>query len=364
MRVLMLSKACVVGAYQRKLEEIAAYDDVTLTVAVPPVWKDERGALRLERAHTQGYRLEVLPLALNGSFHFHFYPKLRQLLYAVQPDLVHIDEEPYNLATFLANRQARRLGMKTLWFSWQNLRRTYPWPFSWMERYNLRHTDYAIVGSKTAGAVWRAKGYRGRLAVIPQFGVDPVIFSPPETRRAVAPVRLAYVGRLVPEKGIDLFLRALEKVPSDWRATILGQGPEMARLKAQAAPMNWRVRFLSGLPSTEMPAFYREIDVLVLPSRSRPNWTEQFGRVLVEAMACGAAVVGAETGEIPHVVGDAGLTFPENDVTALRSVLASLVVDASLRQELGKQGRLRVLQRFTQRQIARETVEVYREVLG
>lgn len=364
MRVLMLSKACVVGAYQRKLEEIAAHDDVTLTVGVPPVWKDERGALRLEAAHTEGYRLVVLPLALNGSFHLHFYPKLRQLLCEVQPDLVHIDEEPYNLATFLANRQARRLGMQTLWFSWQNLPRTYPWPFSWIERYNLRHTDYAIVGSETAEAVWRAKGYQGRLAVIPQFGVDPAIFSPPETRRAASPVRLAYVGRLVHEKGVDLFLRALEKVPGDWQATILGQGQEMARLKAQAAPINDRVRFLGGLPSTEMPAFYQEIDVLVLPSRSRPNWTEQFGRVLVEAMACGVAVVGAETGEIPHVMGGAGLTFPENDVGALRALLGRLVADASLRRELGKQGRSRVLQRFTQHQVAQETVGVYREVMG
>mgnify|MGYP006288296805 CR=1 FL=1 len=360
----MLSKACVVGAYQRKLEEIAAHADVILTVAVPPVWKDERGALRLERAHTAGYRLAVLPLALNGSFHGHFYPTFGRLLRETQPDLVHIDEEPYNLATFLANRKARRMGMKTLWFSWQNLQRAYPWPFSWIERYNLRHTDYALVGSKTAAAVWKTKGYQGPMAVIPQFGVDPAIFSPPETPRAPAPVHFAYVGRLVPEKGVDLLVAALKGLRGDWRATILGCGPASARLQAQAAPLNGRVRFLDSLPSTEMPAFYRQIDVLVLPSRSRPNWTEQFGRVLVEAMACGAVVVGAETGEIPHVVGEAGLTFPEDDVEALRDLLAQLTADVTLRRALGAQGRSRVLQHFTQHQIACKTVDVYREIMG
>ena len=362
MRVLMLSKACIVGAYQRKLEEIAAHSDVELSVAVPPAWKDERGVTRLERAHTEGYRLIVLPLALNGSFHFHVYPTFGRVLQEVKPDLVHIDEEPYNLATYLANRQACRLGAKTLWFSWQNLRRTYPWPFSWIERYNLRHTDYAIVGSQSAKAVWRAKGYQGPLAVIPQFGVDPVIFSPPETRREDGAVHIAYVGRLVPEKGVDLLLDALQGLRGDWRATILGQGPAAERLQMQADRLNGRVHFLSMMPSTAMPAFYRKVDVLVLPSRARPNWTEQFGRVLVEAMACGVAVVGSETGEIPHVIGEAGLTFPEDDVSALRAILTRLMDDAALRRTLGTKGRARVLQHFTQHQIAQETVDVYREM--
>lgn len=364
MRILMLSKACIVGAYQRKLEEIAKHSDVTLTVAVPPAWKDERGTTTLENAHTEGYQLVVLPLALNGSFHCHFYPTFGRLLRKAQPDLVHIDEEPYNFATFLANRQARRLNIKTLWFSWQNLKRMYPWPFSQIEEYNLHHTDYAIVGSKSAKAVWQAKGYQGPLAVIPQFGVDPTIFSPPERRRNKTPVHIAYVGRLVPEKGVDLLLEGLKDLPGDWRATILGQGPERDRLQAQARSLKGRVHFLDMVPSTEMPTFYRKIDVLVLPSRSRRNWTEQFGRVLIEALACGAAVVGSDTGEIPYVLGDAGLTFPENDAAALHVILKRLINDDSLRRTLGTRGRSRVLQRFTQHQIAQETVGVYREILG
>src|SRR5450432_1755364 len=50
-RVLMVSKACLVGVYQRKLEEMAACPDLELTVAVPASWRDERGVMRLERAH-------------------------------------------------------------------------------------------------------------------------------------------------------------------------------------------------------------------------------------------------------------------------------------------------------------------------
>lgn len=368
MRVLMLSKACIVGAYQRKLEEMAVLaPEMALVVAVPPCWKDKAGVTRLELAHTRGYRLEVLPLAFNGLFHLHFYPTLGRLIREFRPDVVHIDEEPYNLATYLANRQARRCGAKTLWFSWQNLLRRYPPPFAWIEQYNLRHTDYAIAGSATAAEVWRHKGYTGPLSVIPQFGVDPDIFLPPE--HDIPPdhiPHIAYAGRLVAEKGLGLLLEALAGLDGPWRATIQGNGPEEARLRALAEHYNLtsRVTFCPPVPSVDMPAFYHGLDVLALPSRTQENWTEQFGRVLVEAMACGVAVVGSAAGEIPHVIDDAGIVFPENDVEALRAALARLIHDPAWRQDLGARGRARVLAHFTQQHVAQQTVQVYREMLA
>jgi len=366
LRVFMLSKACIVGVYQRKLEEMVMdAPEMTLLVATPASWKDEGGVKLLERAHIRGYRLETLPLAFNGQFHLHFYPTLGRHLRDFRPDIVHIDEEPYNLATYHANRLARRCGAKTLWFSWQNLLRRYPPPFVWLERYNLRHVDYAIAGSQTAAAVWRQKGYAGPLAVIPQFGVDPEIFTPPDAPRNGDAMHIAYVGRLVPEKGVDVLLRALAGLEGEWRATILGNGPEEERLRRLAAESGLaeRVTFCSAIPSTAMPAFYRTLDVLVLPSRTQPNWTEQFGRVLVEAMACGVVAVGSEAGEIPHVIGDAGPVFPENDALALHAALKRLLESPELRRQLGARGRARVLAQFTQQQVAQATVAVYREML-
>ncbi|NBD34527.1 MAG: glycosyltransferase, partial [Chloroflexi bacterium] len=320
MRVLMLSKACIVGAYQRKLEEMAVLaPEMSLTVVVPPFWQDERGKLPLEKAHTEGYDLRVIPMLFNGSFHLHLYPTLGRVMREVQPDIVHIDEEPYNVATYHAHRLARRHGARALWFSWQNLQRRYPPPYAWMERYNLRHIDYALTGSQTAAQVWRQKGYDGPLAVIPQFGVDPQHFAPPPTpapdERPTHIVHIIYVGRLVPEKGVDLLLTALAELEGAWRATILGRGPEAAKLRAltERLGLSERVAFRERLPSVEMPRFYQRADVLALPSRTRSNWMEQFGRVLIEAMACGVAVVGAESGEIPYVIGDAGLLCPEDD---------------------------------------------------
>ncbi len=358
----MISKACLVGIYQRKLEEIARHDDVELRVVVPPYWRDERGRIELERSFTTGYELVVEPMALNGSFHLHFYPLLARQFRAFRPDVVHLDEEPYNLSTFHGMALAHRYGRSALWFSWQNLQRRYPPPFSLFERTCLQQASGAIAGSRTAAQVWRAKGYTGPLAVIPQFGVDPELFCPGR-REGRETLVVGYAGRLVEEKGVDLLLRAaagLKRI----RVRILGSGPLRDQLERLAVElgMGKQVEFLPPLPSTQMPDFYRRLDVLVLPSRSRSNWVEQFGRVLVEAMACGVPVVGARSGEIPHVIGDSGLLFAEEDVMGLQEHLARLAADADLRADLAQRGRERVLAHYTQARVAAQTVAFYREV--
>ncbi|MFQ5610511.1 MAG: glycosyltransferase [Anaerolineae bacterium] len=378
----MISKALIVGTYQKKLEEMAAVPDIDLTVVVPPCWIDERGTMPLERVYTQGYDLRVTEIALNGHFHLHYYPRLKKIIQEVQPDVVHIDEEPYNVASFQAMRLARRVGARTVVFTWQNLRRSYPPPFRWIERYVLRNTDALIAGNSEAIDVWRAKKYGGPIYVIPQFGVDPRIFQRQEhairkskpsillrrsARRPSQPhLTIGYVGRLVPQKGIDILLQAAARLEGPWDLKILGGGPERYRLErmAQWLGISGRVTFSPQLPSTHLPNYLSGLDVLVLPSLSRPNWKEQFGRVLVEAMACNVVVVGAESGAIPEVVGDAGLTFPEGDIEALHDRLQRLLSDPELRQTFQKLGRQHVTERFTQAAIARATVKVYRQILG
>src|SRR5215208_3102517 len=97
MRILMLSKALVVGAYQKKAEELAALPGVELTVAVPPVWREPGvGDKVLELRSARGYQLAVLPIWLNGRHHTRFYPAIKRLLGHVRHDIFHIDEESFN----------------------------------------------------------------------------------------------------------------------------------------------------------------------------------------------------------------------------------------------------------------------------
>jgi len=366
MHVVMISKACIVGAYQKKLEELAREPDIRLTVLVPPGWKDDRGEQRLERVFTQGYELRETPLALNGHFHFHFYPRLARELDELQPDLLHIDEEPYNLATRQAMGQARRRGLPALFFTWQNINRRYPPPFRWWEQYNYRHARYVIAGNHDATRVISEKGYDGPTAVIPQFGVDPDLFSPAEAPPSPRPFTIGYAGGFVQAKGVDVLIRACARLSGDWALHLAGAGPEESALRAQAAQLgiDKRIRWLGKLSSVKMPAFYRALDTLVLPSRTMPNWKEQFGRVLVEAMACQTPVIGSDSGEIPYVIGDAGLIFAEGDAEALAAHLDALREDSTLRSALGQRGRQRALAHFTQAQVARATAAVYRRMMG
>ena len=369
MRVVLLSKALVVGAYQRKAEEIAR-QGVELTVLTPPSWRDRRGTQEAERLHTFGYELRTIPVLFNGAYHIHFYPTLVKELRGLKPQVVHVDEEPYNLATFLGVRAARAVGAKPLFFTWQNLLRRYPPPFNWFERTVYRACSLAIAGNAEARDVLARKGYKDEIVVLPQFGVDPSIFRPQEEEERAKQgekeeaFHIGYAGGLLPEKGLDLLLRACAGLEGDWRLTLVGSGEEIEALRRLASESGIADRVTLGvrLPSGKMPDFYRSLDTLVLPSRTRPNWKEQFGRVLIEAMACGVPALGSSSGEIPNVIGDAGLVFPEGDIEALRSQLKRLMKDRAARNRLAEAGRQRVLTHFTMEEIARQTVAAYRAV--
>lgn len=363
-RVLMISKACVVGIYQRKLEEIAAcgYD---LRVLVPPSWRDERGEQTLERVHTKGYDLRVTPIWLNGRFHLHVYPQLLKEISRFRPHIVHIDEEPYNAATWQALWGARRSGARTLFFTWQNIHRDYPPPFNWGERWVLNVADGAIAGTQGAAHVWHQKGFAKPLAVIPQFGVDTERFVP-ASYRPQRPFTIGYVGRLVPEKGIDTLLEAIALLDGDWRLHIVGGGPQRQTLVERVAHLGIgeRTLFIPQMPSTDIAHAYHQLDVLVLPSRTRPNWKEQFGRVLIEAMACGITVIGSDSGAIPDIIGKAGYIFPEGDVVALSNILRLLQNAPQERARMADLGRKRVQEHFTHGQIAQATATFYERLLA
>jgi len=370
MRVLMLSKALVAGTAQRKLEELAACPGMELTLVTPPYWLHDNGHKQvLEKLYTSGYRMIVTRMARNGNYHLHSYPELGRIVREVQPEIMHIDEEPYNLATFQAMRLAHRFRAHALFFTWQNLYRSYPPPFRQMELYNYAHAEVALAGNREAVEVLRRKGYRKQVSVIPQFGFDPQIYqrpAPRPERQPGSPFILGFLGRLVATKGLNTIIEALAILPACCQALFVGDGPQQSILQEQAQRLGLgeRVTFRPGVPSSQVPAILSAFDVHVLPSRTFPNWKEQFGRTLAEAMACETPVIGSDAGEIPHVIADAGLLFPEGDAAALAACVRRLLDAPDLCAELASRGRQRVLAEYTQERIARQTFAVYQQLLA
>jgi glycosyltransferase involved in cell wall biosynthesis len=360
-KVLVVSKALVSAAYRRKLREIARLG-VDLVAVVPEEWKEGSGQ-RFEREEDPSYRVIVTRLRLNGRFHLHYYPELSRILGRESPDLLHVDEEPYNAATFLATRSASRHSTPSIFFTWQNIPRSYPPPFRQMESWVYRASALALAGSYEAERVLRLKGFMGPVQVVPQFGVDPEVFVPGAAPSG--PFTVGFFNRLVPAKGPLIALKAFALLPPDARLLMVGDGPLRDQIRREIAQrgLQSRVELRSRVPSEEVPELLRSVHVSILPSLSTPSWKEQFGRVLIESMASGVPVVGSSSGEIPQVIGEAGIVVPEGDADRLGKALLSLCGDPSLRRDLAERGRRRVLEHYTQAQIAEQTVAAYRQAV-
>jgi glycosyltransferase involved in cell wall biosynthesis len=108
---------------------------------------------------------------------------------------------------------------------------------------------------------------------------------------------------------------------------------------------------------------YHELDLFVMPTETTDRIREQFGRVLVEAMASGVPVIGSTCGAIPEVIGDAGLVFPERDASALAAAIKRLLTNVGLRERLTTLGRARVEQNYSWNVVAEKTYEFFQEVL-
>ena len=176
-------------------------------------------------------------------------------------------------------------------------------------------------------------------------GVDAELFHPvdaaPGIDRDGGPLRLLFAGRVSPEKGLDVLLRALVRVDGDWTLAVAGDGPGLpgARAEAGRLGLSAQVRWLGFVPREAMPGVYREADVL-----AQPSLYEGLPNAVLEAMASGLAVVTTDTpGASALVRPDTGLTVPRADAGALAEALAALCADRALVRRLGATGRATAL---------------------
>jgi glycosyltransferase involved in cell wall biosynthesis len=359
MRLSVLSHSCVVDTNQQLYAALEA-QGVTLQLIVPEAWRDDMAERVLRPTRWEGLRalVQPVPVHASGSVPLHVYrADLRRWLYLFQPDAVYCENESYALSTFqaaLANRFSVRRPF--LFRNNQNLAKQLPWPFRQAERFVLGHAACANLINAEAGQLLRAKGYKGRMAYMP-YGLDPELHHPMDARELRAAwgspgFVFGYVGRLVEEKGLRVLLEAFARLhpESDAALVVLGDGPLRGELAQRVAspPLAGRVRWLPAVPHREVPRYLSALDVLVLPSLTRPGWKEQFGRVIIEAAACGTPVIGSDSGEIPHLITrlGAGLVVPEGQPEPLARAMAQLQADPVHMLALRERGRREVVQQF------------------
>jgi glycosyltransferase involved in cell wall biosynthesis len=234
----------------------------------------------------------------------------------------------------------------------------------------MKLSDAAIVGNTDGRQILQAKGYLKPIFVIPQLGIS-VDFKqktksfPLLNHSNRNTFIVGYIGRIIKLKGIDTLLKAVSLMEQRTITLIIGRGDELPELKktANALGIEERVIFIDTVPHEEIAGYLEAIDVLVLPSLTGKDWKEQFGQVLIEAMACGTPVVGSDSGAIPDVIGDAGLIFKEGDAVDLAEKL-QIMMNEEFREDLRQRGIKRVKTYFTHQKVAAATHTVYRFIMG
>jgi glycosyltransferase involved in cell wall biosynthesis len=339
---------------------------VSLAVAVPDQWAAGDGATRTtEGGDDSG--VQIVPIPVRGPLTEPDWLRwnataLRRLLAEFRPELLHIEEEPWTQPAALGIRLARRLGIKTALSIAESLPRSFTIAQSLRRERTLRQATGLIASNRLALALAVKRRPAVPQLTLPRLGVSPPPALPP--REPHTGLAIGFVGRLVPERGLDLLFRACVGLAGDWSLTVVGTGPSQEELEAlaQRLGISARISWLGALPRQGLDDLWPRLDCFVLPSRTTQRWVATVGRAALHAMAHGVAVVGTDSGAVPELVGDAGRIVPEEDVPALSAALQELYADRAECARLGSAGRRRVLERFSDDAIAAKTLTFWRSL--
>ncbi|MEL6604682.1 MAG: hormogonium polysaccharide biosynthesis glycosyltransferase HpsO [Cyanobacteria bacterium J06614_10] len=389
MKILVASHTYIVDLNCEKLRSLTQIDpQIEVTVVVPKVWNP--GGVQSKRIEPQPKeegRFRVVPisnLSQNNQSLLSFGADIIPLLRDFQPDIIHVEQGAKSLGygELITFNRLLRLKAKNVFFTWWNLPYEVKFPISWLEAYNLKHTDGLIVGNQDGADILATHGYHGPVIVMPQLGVDESLFRPAQQPALAAQHGISegefvvgFVGRFVEEKGLLTLFKALGKLttPKPWKLLLLGRGPLKETLEqlAQAQGISDRIIWINSVPHADVPRYINLMDTLVLPSEttyqfktmSSAGWKEQFGHVIIEAMACGVPVIGSDSGEIPHVIKSDGLVFPEGNVDALSEKITHLIEQPDQQKALGEKGYQRAMTEYTNRALAKRQIEFYETLL-
>ena len=211
-----------------------------------------------------------------------------------------------------------------------------------------------IVPVKSTKQCWEQFGLKNIL--VHPFGVDSGLFD--YSKNVLSDqLKILYVGRVTPEKGLDYLLKAVSLLSFPHSLTIAGSG-RIDYYRRLAQNLGCDVTFLGPVEYHRLPKVYHEHNVFVLPSITTPYWKEQFGTVLTEAMATGRIVIGSNSGAIPEVIGDAGFIVPEKTIESLKETLSRVYQDERILRVIPKKARQRTEEHFNLRKNIKKFIRI------
>jgi glycosyltransferase involved in cell wall biosynthesis len=378
MKILVIGHAYIAPINQEKWKTFARlnpHDQVT--VIFPMEWHDQLFTLEQEnkqKTREQNCTFIGLPASYSGLEIKYTYKtsSIIKLLKEIKPDIIYVEQGDSALSYFQVIMASILFAprAKRLFFTWIN----------WKPKISLKHKLFfgtigkinrffshgAIVGNYDAQVLLEEKKFTKPILVLPQLGID--LEQIPHTTEQNNKT-IGFVGRLVPEKGIFDLLNAfysLHQTHPDWHLVFVGTGPSKEELqkKIKALHLETHVTIKDPVPHEQIFTLLHKIEILVLPSYDVPTWREQFGHILIEAMALKIPVIGSTGGEIPNVIGNAGSIFTQRNISDLASKISTLIQDETLRKELGKKGLERVKQEYSHEIIAQKSKDFLAKLLS
>ncbi len=388
MKILVASHTYIVDLNCEKLRNLVKLEaNIEVTVVVPKRWRP--GGVQnkniIESQFRQEGNFRVVPISnfsQNNQPLLTFGADIISLLKDFSPDIIQVEQGAKSLgyAQFITLNRLLGLKSKNVFFTWWNLPYTNKFPITWLETYNLNNTDGLISGNQDGVDILREHGYQGKAKVMPQLGVDEVLFSPssqPELAQELGiksdQFIIGFVGRFVEEKGILTLIKAVSYLNNlPWKLLLLGRGSlqETILKLAKQAGIEDKIILIESVPHAQVFRYINLMNALVLPSETTyktktltaVGWKEQFGHVLIEAMTCKVPVIGSDSGEIPHVIGDSGLIFAEGNAEALRDCLLKLMQNRDLAENLARKGYERGMTKYTNQALAKELLDFYQSL--
>ena len=389
MKILIASHTYIVDLNCEKLRVLSQLKPgIEVTVVVPKTWKP--GGVQNKIIETQ-YRNEgtfrIIPVSNFSQNHqglLTFGADLISLLQQFRPQIIQVEQGSRGLAytQMIALNKLLGLQAKNVFFTWWNLPYELKFPVALLEKYNLNNSHGIISGNQDGAEILRQRGYQRPIKVMPQLGVDESLFTPKNQPELAAKLGIlsddfvvGFVGRFVQEKGLLTLLQALINLQDKpWKLLLLGRGILQEKLIEIATQNNLQERIIlvESVPHKEVANYINLMSTLVLPSETTykfktltsVGWKEQFGHVLIEAMACQVPVIGSDSGEIPHVIGDAGLVFPEGDTQALTNCLLQLMENPDFAQNICEMGYQKAMVKYTNKALAKQQFEFYQELIN
>jgi L-malate glycosyltransferase len=346
MRTLIINSMFANAAYRRCADELGAIPGMALSMLTVKEWRMNGLPMPFDAlAANAPYATVIGSAAWRGYENRGFYTSgLLRAFQISQPDVLFLMEEPFSVfaAEILFAKSLVAPRIPVVFFTWNNLSlTTFDYRPSFFYRNVAKRTlprmHYGLTANSAGIEVLRDAGFTRPVQTI-GYGVDTAAFQSPRSDRSLeiraalnidaGDIVIGYIGRLMKMKGVDLLIEAFAQLKAERpdrgiKLLLVGSGEaeqEVLQL-AQARGIAEIIRHAPSIPQRDVPHYMRALNVLVLPSRRQGMWAEQFGRVLIEAMAAGKIVIGSSSGAIPEVIGDAGMVFPENDWRALARTL-------------------------------------------